>query len=75
MFTRGSSRRATAMVRSIIAAGRFGASPASEYRLHPEVLDDDFLDVAIALVEISDREQGIDSVFARLTDSKEQARR
>ena len=41
--------------------------------LCPEVLHDDFLDVAIAPVQIADSQQSIDSIFHSFADADQQA--
>ena len=42
--------------------------------LGAKVLHDHFLDVAVALVQFADREQGIDAVFGRFADADQQSR-
>ena len=42
--------------------------------LRPEVLDDHFLDMAIACVALPDRQQRLDALLARFSDPNKQAR-
>ena len=43
-------------------------------RLRPEVLDDELLDVAIAIVEVAQRQERLDTLPPRLSDADEDAR-
>ena len=42
-------------------------------RLRPKVLDDDFLDMAVGVVEIAQREQRLDPLSAGLADADQDA--
>ena len=67
-------RRATAIVhRCSSSAGAARRHARSGFR--PEVLDDDFLNVAVAIVEIANREERVDALVARLADADQQTRR
>src|SRR5207237_9994899 len=52
---------------------RFGVVAHRNARLPAEVLYDDLLDVPVALMEIADREQGLDALGEGLADSDENA--
>ena len=62
------------MVQSVIVQRRLRRIGHARAGLGAEVLDDDFLDVAVALVHVADREQGLDALGARLADADQDAR-
>ena len=57
----------------IVERGRLGAGHARA-RLRPKVLNDDFLDMAVRVVEIAQREQRLDPLGAGLADADQDAR-
>ena len=63
-----STSRAAAAVQSSSSSDGSGASTIFVPGLRAEVLDDHLLDVAVALVEVADREQRLDPLLARLAD-------
>src|SRR5207247_7280720 len=48
---------------------RFGTALHPRARFCTEVLNDDFLDVSVLFVQLPDRDQTIDALLERLTDS------
>src|SRR6185437_6175474 len=52
----------------------FGPMAHGDFGLHTEILDDDFLNVAVAVLQIANGEQGIYAVFEAFADSDEQSR-
>ena len=75
MFHAGpSSTRAAAAVHSSSSSDGSGC-PAIRVRLRTEVLDDHLLHVPVALAELADREQRLDSLRARLADPDQDAGR
>ena len=71
----GPSRsRATAAVRRRSSIAGSGWSRIGMPGFRAEVLDDDLLDVPVALVEIADREQRLDALRVGLADADENAR-
>src|SRR5712691_6721190 len=55
-----------------IVERRLGMRVHRNARLGPEVLDDDFLHVAVALAEVANRAQRVHALARRLTDADEQ---
>ena len=69
---RASGARSRSCAPCRIASGS-GASAIAISGLRAEVLDDHFLDVAVALVQIADREQAVDALGRRLADADQDA--
>ena len=60
------------MVQSVLVQRRLGRIGHARAGLGAEVLDDDFLDVAVALVDVADGQQRLDALGARLADADQE---
>ena len=74
MFIAGPNiSRATAIVQRCSSSDGRGASAIRVPGFGAEILDDDFLDVAVALVQLAQRQQRLDALAPRLADADQDA--